>query len=278
MKIFAPTYFKDFKCTAQNCKNNCCIGWEIDVDSKTLEFYKTKPEIIEKIAFQDTPHFILGEYRRCPFLEKNNLCYIIKNYGEENLCQICSDHPRFRSFFDSRTEIGLGLTCEAAARLIFERDFELYEIGEDSIKEFKNSREEEFFIERENIFKSDFDSFSSLVPKIALKDVYSLLSSLERLDTKWDKFLSNIKDSSLLLNRTEIEDKTTAKRLLNYFVFRHYHNFSINFCLACTYIIFSVGTDLYEAARLFSSEIEYSDENLYALSEFFDRYSTYREF
>ena len=34
------------------------------------------------------------------------------------LCQICTDHPRYRSFFSERTEIGVGLCCEEAARLI----------------------------------------------------------------------------------------------------------------------------------------------------------------
>ena len=37
---------------------------------------------------------------------------------EHRLCQVCRDHPRFRSFFNDREELGLGLCCEAAARLI----------------------------------------------------------------------------------------------------------------------------------------------------------------
>lgn len=37
------------------------------------------------------------------------------------LCQICTDHPRYRSFFSERTEIGVGLCCEEAARLILTR-------------------------------------------------------------------------------------------------------------------------------------------------------------
>ena len=35
MKIFAPDYYRDFKCSAGNCKHSCCIGWEIDIDEDT---------------------------------------------------------------------------------------------------------------------------------------------------------------------------------------------------------------------------------------------------
>lgn len=50
-----------------------------------------------------------------------NLCDLILYGGEGMLCQICTDHPRYRSFFSERTEIGVGLCCEEAARLILTR-------------------------------------------------------------------------------------------------------------------------------------------------------------
>lgn len=116
MDVFAPNYYKKFKCIKGECKHSCCIGWEIDIDIETLEFYKTDSEIIKNIELCDTPHFVLGKDERCPFLNKNNLCDIILKYGEQGLCQICNDHPRFVNEYNSREEIGLGLTCEAAAR------------------------------------------------------------------------------------------------------------------------------------------------------------------
>ena len=39
MQILVPDYYKDFKCIADKCKHNCCIGWEIDIDDDTLEYY-----------------------------------------------------------------------------------------------------------------------------------------------------------------------------------------------------------------------------------------------
>ena len=41
MKIVVPDYYKDFKCLAGDCKHSCCIGWEIDIDADTLEYYKS---------------------------------------------------------------------------------------------------------------------------------------------------------------------------------------------------------------------------------------------
>ena len=38
--IRRPSYYKDFHCIASDCTENCCIGWEIDVDEDTLAYYK----------------------------------------------------------------------------------------------------------------------------------------------------------------------------------------------------------------------------------------------
>ncbi len=118
MKVYAPTYLKEFKCIADRCRHNCCIGWEIDIDDDTLSFYKTDKEIMKHIAPTEPSHFILSENERCPFLDSDNLCKIIKKYGQSALCQICRDHPRFKNFYESRVEIGLGRTCPTACELI----------------------------------------------------------------------------------------------------------------------------------------------------------------
>ena len=123
MPLYAPDYYKAFKCTADKCRHNCCIGWEIDIDAGSLDFYKSVTgrlgeRLKENIVSGDTSYFKLKKDRRCPFLNSNNLCDIITELGEHRLCQICADHPRFRNIFENRTEIGLGLCCEAAAELI----------------------------------------------------------------------------------------------------------------------------------------------------------------
>ena len=119
-----PDYYPQFSCIAGRCRHNCCIGWEIDVDEDTLASYRRiGGEMGKRLCASisgdgDAPHFLLGAHERCPFLNEKNLCDLILYGGEDMLCQICRDHPRYRSFFSERTEIGVGLCCEEAARLI----------------------------------------------------------------------------------------------------------------------------------------------------------------
>ena len=113
-----PFYYNTFKCIADKCSDNCCIGWEIEIDSDTAEYYKSVggafgKRLSENISEENS--FILkGE--RCPFLNEKNLCDIIINCGEEHLCQICRDHPRYFEWFADKKEGGIGLCCEEAAR------------------------------------------------------------------------------------------------------------------------------------------------------------------
>ncbi len=118
MKLYAPHYYNKFHCIAGACKHTCCEGWEIDIDEEQLVRFRQEPQIAAHIEDGSPPHFRLLEGERCPFLNGNGLCELILRHGEDILCQICRDHPRFRSFWTDRVEIGLGLVCEEAGRLI----------------------------------------------------------------------------------------------------------------------------------------------------------------
>lgn len=122
MKLIAPTYYSAFRCIADKCRHTCCVGWEVDIDAESLDRYRKFPDICGKIEASDTPHFCLDDNERCPFLNGDNLCQLILRYGQDFLCQICRDHPRFRNFWSDRIELGLGLVCEAAGRLILGRE------------------------------------------------------------------------------------------------------------------------------------------------------------
>lgn len=118
MEQIAPDYYREFHCIASACRHTCCVGWEVDIDEETYQKYQQKPHILQMIDPTETPHFRLTKDERCPFLNRENLCKLICACGEDVLCQICRDHPRFRNFFTDRIEIGLGLVCEEAARII----------------------------------------------------------------------------------------------------------------------------------------------------------------
>ncbi len=122
MKIVVPDYYSGFHCIADRCRHTCCAGWEVSIDEASLLRFRADPEIAPQIDETGTPHFRLTAGEKCPFLNSDNLCDLICRRGEEILCQTCRDHPRFRNYWEDRTEIGLGLVCEEAARLILSRE------------------------------------------------------------------------------------------------------------------------------------------------------------
>ena len=125
MLYVRPDFYDDFHCLAAACRHSCCVGWEIDVDGDSLKYYRSIPgalgeELRRQIALEPSPHFRLGEDERCPFLRPDGLCRLIVQLGEDSLCDICALHPRFFNDYPGRTEVGLGLCCEEAARLLTE--------------------------------------------------------------------------------------------------------------------------------------------------------------
>ena len=127
MKWIVPDFYFDFKCVGGSYIDNCCIGWEIDIDEDTAEFYQNVTgdfgnRMKENIEWSDTPHFILGEKERCPFLNERDLCDIYTHLGEEHLCEICREHPRFHEWFGDRKESGIGLCCPEATKLLLKED------------------------------------------------------------------------------------------------------------------------------------------------------------
>lgn len=299
MELFAPDYYRDFHCIADKCRHSCCIGWEIDIDSDTFEYYRTLDGTLGKhlkdnITVTDgTPHFILSNDERCPFLAKNGLCDIISSLGEGALCQICADHPRYRNFFNTRTEIGLGLCCEEACRIILSKETKtvLCKIETDGISE--SDEEDMFFAFRKSItdilqdraFNVDarieklLDFCKIKLPEKSLSEWAQIYLKLERLDEEWTSYveLLNLPPSS-----STLEFETAFEQLIIYFIHRHLAdglddmriNERVLFCTLSTKIIRAIcgayydkhGTfelkNLLEIARLYSSEIEYSKENI----------------
>lgn len=122
MILKMPIYCKSFRCIADKCTDNCCVGWEIDIDSASADYYKSikgafGDKLRKNIADGEVCSFILKD-ERCPFLNEKNLCEIIISLGEDKLCQICRDHPRFFEWYSDIKEGGIGLCCEEAARII----------------------------------------------------------------------------------------------------------------------------------------------------------------
>ncbi len=299
MKEFYPFYYPKFQCIGGACPHNCCIGWEIDIDSETYLKYQGISgdfgnRIRQSVSLEDTPHFILQEAERCPFLNHENLCDIILEKGEDFLCQICNDHPRFRNFFSGCTEVGLGLCCEEAARLILSQK-EPFTMPEKPL-EILTAEEASFFRFRNDIFRKIEDrrlplseriaslcqGYGIAFPKKSHQEWADIFLSLEHLDETWIQLLKALKqvDSVCLLSA---EWEIPLEQLFCYFIYRHlaggledgrYGERILFAWLGVTIIssLASTQTDkpltlesFLEFVRLYSSEIEYSEENTEAL-------------
>lgn len=101
------------------------MGWEIDVDEESFQRFQTVEgdfgERLRSSIETDADgchHYRLKEGDRCPFLNDDGLCEQILHCGEDILCEICAQHPRFfRTVWDTQ-EWGVGLACPEAARLL----------------------------------------------------------------------------------------------------------------------------------------------------------------
>ena len=148
MKIRKPEYYDSFQCIGSACRDTCCAGWEIEIDEESAERYKrVTGELGERLRASITEteeeiYFNLQAGRRCPFLNKENLCDLILDQGEEILCEICREHPRHYQWFGDYTEVGLGLCCEEAARLLFRTKGKLTFILEEEQEESDENLEE----------------------------------------------------------------------------------------------------------------------------------------
>lgn len=279
-----PDYYDSFKCIAEKCKNNCCIGWEIDIDDDTLEKYNAlSGELGEKlkrcISKEPCAHFVLGEKERCPFLNDKNLCELIIEGGEELLCQICNDHPRFYNDVYTVTEKGVGLSCEAAAKLILTKDEPFYLISDSKklpVNDFYKARSKIFSIlqNREKPLRCRINEVLTTA-KVSFPydaDWISLYKNLEQLDPAWGQMLDSI-DALRFSIPKNLE--TAYEQLICYFVYRHLSGALYDFTyaerlqfvvLSCFMIASLCKADtieeLCDVSRMYSAEIEYSDENI----------------
>ena len=318
MKTIAPDYYLQFRCIADKCRHSCCIGWEIDIDSDTREKYRCISGAFGKqlnaaIDDGEVASFHLGPDERCPMLNANGLCDLITELGEDALCQICADHPRFRNFYADRTELGLGLCCEEAARLILtqEAPMQLIPLEEDGQNEALSEEDEALLAIRDtliHVMQDDSRPLAERLDEVLLLggrripdlDWAAVFRDLERLDPAWDDALDTL-PTSLADSPTEgapkvskgrsesplvaAEDanplQTAWRNFMVYLLYRHLPGAMedddipgrVAFCVLSTRMLMALCAahegctleDCVEYARMYSAEIEYSEDNIAAL-------------
>lgn len=299
MQEFILNYYPFFKCVAGSCKHTCCAGWEMCIDEQSLLSYKNDASefsnaLKKGINFRKSK-FNADKSGRCAFLNDKGLCEIIINLGEQSLCQVCRDHPRFKSFFNDRIELGLGFCCEAAAKMIlsFEDKIALIPVKDDGTVQENDFNQKNILAFREKVLLTlqdrnipIGDRIDSLLTEckasVLDKDFSKIIKrflSLERLNKSWTKRLKGA--SKNFTKRTDEKLSLYAEQFLVNSIYRHLSDAEDTMsvraraiaCVLSWWVINSIienekciSIDLLtltaDIVREFSAEVEYSQKNL----------------
>ena len=121
MRYIRPIFYDTFNCTAGQCPDTCCAGWQIMIDEDSLERYGEVQGAFGKrlrnsIDWQEGCFY---QYqRRCAFLSEQNLCDLYTALGSEALCDTCRKYPRHVEEYEGLREWSLSLSCPVAAEII----------------------------------------------------------------------------------------------------------------------------------------------------------------
>lgn len=285
MLYVEPDFYGDFQCLAGECRHSCCLGWEIDIDADTAQLYTELPgpvgdELRREICMEPEPHFRLDKEERCPFLNRQNLCRLILTYGEDALCDICREHPRFYNEFPARLEAGLGLCCEEAVHLLLsgEKPLELMYAVEGE----NEDEEPELIAQRREMLATLGNLELPMEGRAAhccrlmdeellhfdLDEWRDFCLGLERMDERWTEVLSGLNPTAC-----PMPGDLKHTRFVQYLIYRHFAAADdreqaalvLQFCFLSLKLMWAMersGGELWELVRLYSSEIEYSDENI----------------
>ena len=127
-----PFYFNEFRCTGGVCEDNCCIGWDVEIDKQTYQKYQKVKDKELTLLFLNSifknpdsydpkvDYAIVGlsKNNRCPFLNEKQLCKIQAKLGHDYLSNVCAAYPRYVNEINGVAEYSLNVSCPEAARLI----------------------------------------------------------------------------------------------------------------------------------------------------------------
>ena len=121
MRYLKPHYYDKFVCTAADCPDTCCAGWQIMIDEDSLDRYGKEPgefgkRLRNSIDWEEECFY--QNNSRCAFLNDKNLCELYKELGPDALCDTCRMYPRHTEEYEGLRELSLSLSCPEAARIM----------------------------------------------------------------------------------------------------------------------------------------------------------------
>lgn len=142
MEYTYPEYLYDFQCEASDCRDTCCVGWNVVIDPISLKKYKNQPGFFGN-RLKNSIDWETGAFEqyngRCAFLNEENLCDIYMEAGEGMLCKTCTRYPRHYEEYENLREISLSLSCPAAAGMVLGHKGKLT-----FLNEYRETPEEEY--------------------------------------------------------------------------------------------------------------------------------------
>lgn len=184
MHYTKPSYYDNFRCTAGDCPDTCCQGWQIIIEPEAIERYKANPELwdyvkdsIDYQSAEDGPCYKL-EGNHCTHLTEDGLCEMQVKYGFDALCQICKLFPRHTEEYDGERELSIDLSCPVGAEMILNDTEGRFESWDDDTEETDDYEDFDYFLytelqeARENLFKlidhkGDIDTLLSVILTMA---------------------------------------------------------------------------------------------------------------
>ena len=125
MRYTIPDYYFKFKCTADQCEDTCCAGWQIGIDEASEQRYRKEKGLFrwtlrKNINFHDSV-FRQQPDGSCAFLREDGLCEMVLQMGEEALCRTCHYYPRHIEEFEDVREVTLSVSCPEVARILMNK-------------------------------------------------------------------------------------------------------------------------------------------------------------
>ena len=253
-KWLMPMYYKNFKCKCEKCRHTCCHGWKIPISQDEyfrligmecsnelhdrIEVAFENPKSPDENCYKYISFNWLGE---CP-IQKDGLCMIHNQCGEDNLPKICKLYPRSLKQINSDYLACCSSSCEAVIEMLFDADqltmvedyldenpHIKYELEEDAIQEiFKFN---DILKDRSKTLVQSLIDICKVIDKVSFEKDYNndkdnLINALDLLNrfSNSDSFMDDINNDIRNryinnLNQYEIDKKEFEKKYPNWMHF-----------------------------------------------------------
>lgn len=138
MDIQKILIYDKFKCIADKCNFTCCEGWDVFVDTCTYNKWKENYNLnylldnLKIKEYKDKKEYFINKetHEKCPMLDDNGLCQIVKSHGEECLSSTCHSFPRIENNFGYKKEFSLSCACPEVVELLEKENGKIIMISE----------------------------------------------------------------------------------------------------------------------------------------------------